>query len=65
MTGPLLLTIPQAATAAGVSADTIRRAIKATDPAEFPPPLPAKLLGKRYGIRAIDLERWVNSLPDG
>ena len=42
-----------------------RRAVKATDPAKFPHPLPAKKVGKAYRIKADDLAAWVDALPDG
>lgn len=54
-------TITKAAEVTGLSADFIRRAIKATDPEMH---LPAKMAGSRYIIRRDDLEAWVNNLPD-
>lgn len=49
----------------GYSEKTMRRAIKATDPDKFPHPLPSKLGGGAYRIKAADLDAWVDSLPDG
>ena len=64
----LAYTIDQAATAVGVSRQTIQRAIQATDPRSFPPPLRAKRAGTsskaRYLIPADALADWVNSLPE-
>jgi hypothetical protein len=58
-------TLEEAAQVTPFSAKTLRRAIKASDPAAFPPPLPAKR-GPRgsYVVLADDLERWLRSLPD-
>lgn len=65
MTARLLLTLTEAAEAVGMSELTMRRAVKATDPAKFPHPLPAKKVGKAYRIKADDLAAWVDALPDG
>ncbi|MCV2395965.1 helix-turn-helix domain-containing protein [Actinotalea sp. M2MS4P-6] len=63
---PEWMTLPEAAAyqrAAGIS--TLRRAIHATDAAEFPPPLRAKRGAKGVLIiRRVDLDAWVESLPD-
>lgn len=57
--------IDEAAAAYGVSPDTIRRAIHATDPAKFPPPLKANRKGKSgpYSIHVTDLDAWHASWP--
>ena len=65
MTARLLLTLTEAAEQVGMSQQTIRRAVKATDPGKFPHPLPAKRVGTSYRIRAVDLAAWVDALPDG
>lgn len=52
--------IPEAAELKGISADTIRKAIKAT----APPCLRAKKVGRGYRISASALEEWWNSLED-
>ena len=61
-------TLAEAADAASVSIDTLRRAIRATDPSVYPPPLRAKRTGteKRpaYRIQAAELQAWIDSLPD-
>ena len=64
MTARLLLSLAEAAESVGMSVDTIRRAIKATDPTKFPHPLPAKRAGNAHRIRAVDLAAWVDQLPD-
>lgn len=66
------MSLPEAAEEVGVSVDTLRRAIHATDPAQFPPPLAAKRMTKRgstdrnapYRIPASALQAWIDSLPD-
>jgi DNA-binding MurR/RpiR family transcriptional regulator len=64
----ILYTIPQAAEQVGVSPATISRAIKATDPNAYPPPLQAKNAGsdkkKSYRIEHRALEAWADSLKD-
>lgn len=62
-------TVREAADATGMSEHTIRRAIHATDPAAFPPPLVgAKRAGEgrnaSYRIPAKALEAWIDSFPD-
>jgi hypothetical protein len=60
--------IKQAAEQVSVSVDTIRRAIRATDPGAYPPPLKAKQTGSdkkpAYRILHADLEAWASSLKD-
>lgn len=61
-------TIPEAAEQVSVSIDTLRRAIRATDPATYPPPLKAKRTGSlkkpSYRISHTELMAWFNSLAD-
>jgi hypothetical protein len=72
MSGKLAYTIDEAAEAVSVSVATIRRAIKATDPKAFPPPLKAKRLAAKssekesgaYRIPHAELTAWVESLQD-
>ena len=68
MSDKLAYTIDEAAEAVSVSVATIRRAIAATDPKSFPPPLKAKRLGKEarapYRIPHSALAAWVESLQD-
>ena len=68
MSSKLLYTIPEAAEQVSVSVATIRRAIKATDPGAFPPPLRAKNIGSderpNYRIQHSVLEVWGDSLKD-
>lgn len=60
-----LLSLKAAAEEVSQSVDTLRRAVKATDPAAFPPPLRAKRDSKgRIFVLGVELERWANSLPD-
>jgi len=63
-----LMKLAEAAEEASVSVDTLRRAIRATDPNAYPPPLRAKRTGSErkpeYRIQASALEAWINSLPD-
>jgi len=60
MTTPLAYALPEAARVAGVSTDTLRRAIRATEP----PYLKAKKVGSKYVIPATALAEWLDSLPD-
>ena len=61
----ILLTVADAAEVANTSEDTLRKAIRATDPASFPPPLRAKRGAKgRYLILPADLQEWAESLED-
>lgn len=53
-------TITEAAALKGVSPDTIRRAVRATEP----PFLRAKKIGGRIRISASALEAWWNDQPD-
>lgn len=68
MTDQRMYGIRDAATAYSVSESTIRRAIKATDPESFPPPLRAKRKGKgekaEVVIHAEWLDAWVESWPE-
>jgi excisionase family DNA binding protein len=57
---PLAVGLREAADLAGVSTDTVRRAIHATEP----PYLKAKRVGARFAIKVSDLEDWLDSLPD-
>ncbi|MBN9607811.1 MAG: hypothetical protein BGO26_10100 [Actinobacteria bacterium 69-20] len=57
---PLAVGLKAAAEMAGVSADTIRRAIHS----EEPPYLKAKKIGGRISIAVKDLQAWHDSLPD-
>ncbi|MCR2051476.1 helix-turn-helix domain-containing protein [Actinomyces bowdenii] len=61
MTVVLAYTINEAARVTGLSADFLRRAIKATDPDMH---LPAKMAGSRYVILREDLERWLQERPE-
>lgn len=65
LTERFALTVREAADLTPFSADTLERAIKATDPASFPPPLRAKRdsRGRRI-VLARDLSAWLDSLPD-
>lgn len=60
--------IDEAAEQVGVSSDTIRRAIRATKPGTFPPPLRAKNFGteKKPSFRILHdvLIAWANSMKD-
>lgn len=62
---PVAYTVRDAADAAGVSADTIRRAIHSTGADGDLPPLPARRVGARILIRRVDLVAWVDALPEG
>jgi hypothetical protein len=60
--------IPEAAAETSVSEAIIRRALKATDPKAFPPPLRAKRLGNGSSAKQLiagdELARWFASFPD-
>lgn len=64
----LAYSLREAADQTPYSVDTLRRAIAATDPKTFPPPLKAKRGGSErkpvYTIRHVDLVAWLDSLPD-
>jgi hypothetical protein len=64
----LLYTLAEAAEQVSVSVKTLRRAIAATDPNTYPPPLSAKNAGSEkkpsYRIHRDSLEAWANSLKD-
>lgn len=62
---PVAYTVRDAAAAAGVSTDVIRRAIHSTGADGEIPPLPARRLGRRLLIRHEDLAAWVDGLPEG
>lgn len=59
------LTVKEAASLTPFSEDTLDKAIKATDPTVFPPPLRAKRdsRGRRI-ILSRDLDAWLDSLQD-
>ena len=63
----LLYSLQDAADQVSVSVQTLRRAIAATDPNAFPPPLKARRTGTEkkpsYRIEHDELVAWVNSLP--
>jgi predicted DNA-binding transcriptional regulator AlpA len=61
----LALTVKEAASLTPFSEDTLDKAIRATDPTRFPPPLKAKRdsRGRRIILRR-DLQAWLESLPD-
>jgi hypothetical protein len=56
--------LEEAADVVPYSVQTLRRAIQATDPRAFPPPLKAKRDSRGYLILAGDLDAWLASLPD-
>ena len=60
MAEPLAYPIPEAAAVAGVSPDTIRKAIHTVDGT----PLRAKRVGKKILIPAAELQAWLAALPD-
>lgn len=66
----LSYSVAEAAAATGMSGDTIKRAIRATDYSKWPRPLKAKKAGDEtspnapYLILAGDLQSWLDSLPD-
>ena len=68
MSAKIAYKIPEAAEVVSVSTATIRRAIKATDPTAFPPPLRAKNIGSDerpdYRILHHALEAWAASFKD-
>ena len=61
-------TLPEAAEQVSVSVQTLRRAIAATDPNAYPPPLHAKVAGSdkkpSYRISHTQLMAWYDSLKD-
>jgi hypothetical protein len=60
----ILYDLPAAAEATCMGISTLRRALNATDPTKFPPPLSAVRDGKgRKLITRAELERWAQSLP--
>jgi len=60
----LAYTLPEAAQAVRRSEATLRRAIHATDPNAYPPPLRAKKDARGYLIPATELQAWLDSLED-
>lgn len=64
----LAYTVSEAADVTRMSQDTIRKAIRATNPRNFPPPLRAKRVGTgpraKHLILAADLMSWLSTLPD-
>lgn len=61
----MLLSLIEAAALTPFSSSTLRKAIRTTNPAGFPPPLRAKQDSKgRYMIRPADLQDWIDRLPD-
>ena len=60
--------VDEAAEQVSVSVDTIRRAIRATKPDAYPPPLAAKNAGTdkkpSYRISHTNLTAWYDSLKD-
>ena len=65
MTLKKLMSIDDVAEQTPWGRDTIRKAIRSTDPSSFPPPLKAKQ-GPRgqYVVRREDFEAWVDGLVD-
>lgn len=65
---PIAYKLADAAKVAGQSVDTLKRAINATDPTAFPPPLRAKRQGNAKNaavlVLAADLEAWLRAFPD-
>lgn len=60
-----LLTVQDIASLTPFSPDTVVKAIKATDPAVFPPPLRAKRDSRgRFLIIRRDFDAWLESLQD-
>lgn len=60
-----LMSLEEAASETPFSVKTLRRAVRATQPDEFPPPLRAKAASRgAYVIRDVDLREWIDSLPD-
>lgn len=60
--------VADAAEATGVSVDIIRRALRATDPTAWPPPLRAKQIGDAPNapklIEADELRDWIARFPE-
>jgi hypothetical protein len=61
-------TVAEAAAAAGLDVLDIRRALRATDPGAWPPPLRGKKAGAGDDAQALipagALHEWIESLPD-
>lgn len=60
--------LKEAAAATGVSVDLIRKALRTTDPAAWPPPLTARRIGNAANaplvIEADVLREWVARFPE-
>lgn len=67
-TAKVAYTVTEAASAAGVSEAVIRRALHATDPAAWPPPLRSKRIGHATNaphlIPADWLRAWIDAFPE-
>ncbi len=64
-TKPIMVGLAAAAEMCDVSVQTIRRAIKTSDPKSFPPPLRAKADSRgHYRILVSELERWAERWAD-
>lgn len=65
---PLVYSVAEAAEITHMSQETIRKAIRATNPRSFPPPLRAKRVGlgprAKHIVLATDLLAWLQILPD-
>lgn len=68
MADRLAYRVKDAAEAAGVSVDIIRKALRSTDPAAWPPPLRARQIGTADNapklIEADDLRDWIRRFPE-
>lgn len=68
MSARILYDLEAAAEQVSESVKTLRRAVQATDPTAYPPPLRAKRKGKAknaaYAITHDALVEWADSLPD-
>jgi len=61
----LAYTVEEFADMSSTSVSTVRRALKATDPRAYPPPLSAKRDSKgKQRILHTEGQRWLESLPD-
>ena len=56
--------VKRAAAAVDVHEDILLKAIRATNPGTYPPPLRAKRASKKFLIGAAELREWFDSLPD-
>lgn len=64
MTVRIAYSVSESAEVAGVSRDTIRRAINSTDGNGEIPHLPARRVGTRLIVLADDLTAWLQALPE-